>query len=236
LGSFKPNLRYPGRVDIEVTLPRVTPRTPHYIDKYWDKHRSQLSLRSDFIPMYATGVWVAPSATIIGCVELWQNCNVWYNAIIRGDVNLIKVGSYTNIQDRALILEAHAPLSPDHDGSTIIGHYVTVGHGAILKACTVEDHCTIGMGAILEEGSYMETHAALGAHSVLKKNQRIPQGELWLGNPAKFVRKVESIEVENAKKICEDYVTLAETHESQQYFDRITYRIKEKLERENKLK
>jgi len=221
---------------MDILSPRVKPREPNYIDIHWDRHRSTLPLRTDFVPSYAHGVWVAPSATIIGCVELWKYCNVWYNAIIRGDVNLIKIGSHTNIQDRALILEAHGPLSPDHDGSTIIGHYVTVGHGAILKACTVEDHCTIGMGAILEEGSYMEVYSSLGANSVLKKLQRIPQGELWMGNPAKFVRKLESIEIDTAKKICEDYVVLAETHNNQQYFDRITYRMKEKLEKMGKLK
>jgi len=228
--------RYTSRIDADYYTPRVTPRKPNYIDKYWDRHRSIVSLRHDFTPILAEGVWIAPSANVLGCVELWQNVSVWFNAVIRADVNFIRIGKFSNVQDRALILESHGPLSGDHDGSTIIGHYVTVGHGAILKSCTVEDQCTIGMGAILEEGSYMEIYSALGANSVLKKNQRIPSGELWLGNPAKFLRKLEDHEIERTIKSCVDYAVLAETYQHQDFFSSVLYREKERLEKEGKLK
>lgn len=107
---------------------------------------------------------------------------------IRADTKLIRIGDSTNIQDNTTITEALGPLHSDHDGSTIVGHNVTVGHDCHLSACTIEDNCYIGMGSVLAPDSYMEEGSMLGANSVLPSGARVPSGELWAGNPARKIR------------------------------------------------
>lgn len=118
-----------------------------------------------------------------------------------GDNRLVRIGAYTNVQDRTVIDESFVPLGPDHDGSTIIGHYVTIGivaspswnravffsdaiflsagHGCLLRACTIEDECHIGMGSILLDGSYLEKGSMLGARTVVPPHTRIPSGQVF---------------------------------------------------------
>jgi gamma-carbonic anhydrase len=130
---------------------------------------------------------------------------------------LIRIGSWTNIQDRTVITEAFQPLHEDHDGSTIVGHWVTVGHGCQLRACTIEDECIVGMNSILSEGSYMEKNTILGAGSVLMPGVRVPSGELWAGNPARFIRKLTSAEIEAIVESAENYYRVSLEH-SEEYF------------------
>jgi len=187
-----------------------------YEDRF-SKHKSLVTFGSwrtggTIRPAISDGVFVAPDATIAGNVELFPRSSVWYGVSIKADVNLVRVGAWSNIQDNCTVHEALAPLDDDHDGSTIIGHYVTIGHDCHLRACTIEDFCLVGMGSILEEGSYMETKSMLGAGSVLKKGTRIPAGELWLGNPAKFVRMVSGEEMADRKPDCNKYHHLAVSH------------------------
>jgi carbonic anhydrase/acetyltransferase-like protein (isoleucine patch superfamily) len=143
-------------------------------------------------PEVIPNVFVAPSASVAGNVELWDNSSIWYacsikgliflpeNIQVLGDNKLIRIGAYTNIQDGTVVAEAFESLNEDHDGSTIIGHYVTVGHGCSLTACTIEDECLVGMGSVLQEGSYMEKHSMLGSKSVLPKGARIPSGQVLI--------------------------------------------------------
>jgi len=167
--------------------------TASYFEKdYISRHKQLLEFgnpldgyKRPFVSSFSA--FVDPTSTLIGNVEIWQNTSVWPGCVIKADVNLIRIGAYTNIQDNTVIQEALQPLH-DHDGSTVIGHFVTIGHSCFLKACTIEDKCIVGMGSVLEEGSYMETLSVLGAGSVLKKNNRIPSGQLWLGNPARYQR------------------------------------------------
>ncbi|KYR01112.1 bacterial transferase hexapeptide repeat-containing protein [Tieghemostelium lacteum] len=142
-----------------------------------------------------SSVFIAPSASIIGNVNLGAGSSVWYNCVIKADKNYIHIGSYTNIQDGTIINEAPRPLSLNHNGSTIIGDFTTVGHSCILEACTVEENCLIGMGSTLETGSYVEANSILGSHSILPKDARVKSGELWAGRPAKFIRKLTEVEI-----------------------------------------
>jgi carbonic anhydrase/acetyltransferase-like protein (isoleucine patch superfamily) len=206
------------------SLPRI-----NIADQYYDpycKHRMRINLPGNsigtpLVPGLKTKVswesFVAPSATLAGNVELWDKASIWYGCVVRADVNLIRIGAYTNVQDNTSILEALKPLSPDHDGSTIIGHNVTIGHSCRLQGCTVEDECLIGMGAVLHEESYMEKHSMLGAGAVLLRGTRVPSGELWVGNPAKFLRMLTHDEVDGMEKSAHHYYLLACRHKEEFY-------------------
>lgn len=197
-------------------------------DDLWDKHKTRLTLpgRSIAYPLqedntmkvlWQPNAFIAPSATLVGAMEIWDDASIWYNVIIKADVNLVRIGAYVNVQDNTVIHEALAPLSLDHDGSTIIGHFSTIGHGCLLKACTIEEECLVGMGSILNEGSYMETHSMLGAGSVLERGARVPTGELWVGNPAKFLRMLTEDEIEHIKISAEKYAEVAKEHMDEFY-------------------
>ncbi|KAN0031430.1 hypothetical protein ACTFIV_005294 [Dictyostelium citrinum] len=180
-----------------------------YLDLY-NKHKT-------FVPFYdknsistpsTTGLFardgtefIAPSASIIGNVNMSTGSSIWDNCVIRADVNYIHIGAFTNVQDGTIIREANEPISMDHNGSTIIGDNVTIGHSCILEACTVEEKCLIGMGSILEPNSYVEANSILGSNSILTKDTRIKSGELWVGRPAKFVRHLteeEKLDIVNS--------------------------------------
>lgn len=197
--------RFSGRENAAVTRHKIQ-------DKHC-RHQRVLPLSADHAPSIAPDSFVAPSATVVGNVEVWPKASVWYNCVVKGDVNLVRIGAYSNIQDDSVVEEALQPLGPDHDGSTIIGHYVTVGHKCILRACTIEDECLVGMGSILEEGAYMETQSMLGAGSVLKKGARVKSGELWAGNPAEKKRDLKPEEKEALKKGAEGYRIVAAEHD-----------------------
>jgi len=172
-----------------------------YIDEVY-RHRQLLEfevkniegkwLRPTIAPN--TCVFIAPSATITGNVKIYQRSTIWYNVVLKGDVNSIKIGAYTNIQDGTVIHEALGQIDEEHDGSTVIGHKVTIGHGCMLRACTIEPGCIVGMNSVLEEGSYMEKGSILGANSVLAKGARIPAGQVWAGRPAAYLRDVHAVE------------------------------------------
>merc|ERR1711974_473432 len=127
-------------------------------------------------------------------------------------------GANSNVQDRTVITESIKPLSSDHDGSTIVGHFVTIGHSCFLRACTIEDECLVGMKSILCEGSYMERFSILGAGSVLMPHQRVPTGELWLGNPAKYVRDLNEAEKHFIRYLAMKYVLHGEEHNEELYY------------------
>jgi len=186
-----------------------------YADEY-DKHKQRIDFDIGFYgrmqPRVSNDAFVAPSATLAGNVEVWDNASIWYGVTIRGDRHLVRVGWCANVQDNTVIDEALEPLAPDHDGSTIVGHSVTVGHSCLLRGTTVEDGCVVGMGSKLLEGSYMEKESQLGANSTLERGQRVPAGELWAGSPARFVRALTDEEIAQAKHVNETYHRLALQH------------------------
>lgn len=128
-------------------------------------------------PSMAADVFVAPSASVIGDVILNDGVSVWYGAVVRSDVNPVTIGGYTNIQERAVV---HAATSTPtgFKANCSIGSWVSVGQGAVLRACTVEDYCVIGAGSVLLEGSLVEKHAIVEPGSVLPAGGRVPSGEV----------------------------------------------------------
>lgn len=174
------------------------------------RHRSVMNLY-DKRPMLAAGVFVAPNASVVGKVLLCDSSSVWYGAVLRGDKSNIKIGSKTNIQDRAVIntvsdLETNFPADVD------IGDFVTIGHGALLTSCTVGDRVLIGQGSIIQEGCDIRNDSIIAAGAVLEPYTVVPAGQLWAGNPAKFVRDVNDKEKGNFEKSAEIYSDLADEH------------------------
>ncbi len=142
---------------------------------------------------------VFDSAAVIGNVVLGEYSSVWYNATLRGD-KLITVGKYTNIQDNACL---HGESSECH-----IGDYVTVGHGAIIHCCTVEDHCLIGMGAIILDEAVIGSGSIIGAGTLVPKGMKIPPASLVLGSPAKVVKTLAETAKEKIHRQAVRYKTL----------------------------
>jgi len=190
---------------------RVFNKPDYYYEEEYNKHKQVVQLEGKF-PLIAIDTFIAPDATIIGNVEIMNKASVWYNCVINAK-RLVRIGAYTNIQDNTIITEALDELTVDHDGSTIIGHNVVVGHGCLLKGCTVESYCSVGMGSVLNEGSYMETESILASGSVLLPNARVRRHELWAGNPAKRLRQINEDELEGFRKSALKYWETAQEHE-----------------------
>ena len=165
----------------------------------------------DKAPIVDKEAFVAPSASVIGNVQIGRGSSIWYGCVLRGDVNTVSVGSGTNIQDNSLVHVAKSNLSGKVP-PTIIGDNVTIGHSAVLHGCTVEDEAFIGMGATLLDGVVVEKHALVAAGALVRQNTRIPSGEIWGGNPAKFLRKLKSKEIDFIPVSAENYSNLAKAH------------------------
>lgn len=151
-------------------------------------------------PQIDKTAFIAENAAIIGDVKVGAESSVWYNCTLRGDVNNIIIGDRTNIQDGTVI-----HVSSTTQG-TYIGNDVTVGHMALLHACTVGDNSFIGMQACVMDDTIIEPFAMVGAGSLVLTKQHIKTGELWMGRPAKFVRHLTDEEMEFLKFSAERYV------------------------------
>ncbi|MBX7149443.1 gamma carbonic anhydrase family protein [bacterium] len=143
-------------------------------------------------PNIGKDVFLAPQSVVIGDVEIGEGSSVWFNTVIRGDVNTIRIGKKTNIQDLTMVhvTNADAP----KPANTVIGDYVTIGHRVIVHGCTVKDRSLIGMGAILLDNAVIEEDCIIGAGSLVTSGTVIPAGSMAFGNPAKVVRKLTDIE------------------------------------------
>lgn len=141
-------------------------------------------------PIIHPTAFIAPGAVVIGNVTLGAEVGVWFGCVIRGDVQSITIGARTNIQDGTII---HVTRT---DGPTRIGAGVTIGHRALLHACTVGDGAFIGMGATLLDGAVVESGAMLAAGALLTPGKRVPTGQLWAGNPARMMRELTDKERE----------------------------------------
>ena len=135
-------------------------------------------------PQFGEENWQAANATIVGDVTFGTHCTVWYNAVVRGDVNRIRIGNYSNIQDGAVI---HCTYQKTE---THIGNYVSIAHNAIVHGCTIEDYVLVGMGAIIMDGALIETGSIIAAGAVVTQNTRVPAGSIFAGNPAKLLKPV----------------------------------------------
>ncbi|MDC7246554.1 MAG: gamma carbonic anhydrase family protein [Sphaerochaetaceae bacterium] len=149
------------------------------------------------------------SAIIIGDVHLSENCSVWPNATIRGDMAAIRIGKNSNIQDNCVV---HVNSGME----TVIEDNVTVGHGAILHACTIESHVLIGMGAIVLDQAVIGEYSLVAAGALVPPRKVFPPRSMIMGNPAKVVRQLTDKEVEDIEKNCSHYVSLAAEYREEQ--------------------
>ncbi|HTB81164.1 MAG TPA: gamma carbonic anhydrase family protein [Opitutaceae bacterium] len=156
-------------------------------------------------PDTARALFIAPSATVLGDVVLGSQSSVWYGAVLRGDINEIRVGEGTNIQDNAVVHLAD-------DFGAYIGAWCTVGHAAIVHACVIEDECLIGMGATLLDGARIGARSIVGANSLVPQGMVVPPGWLVYGSPAKIIRELTPDEQAGLRGWAEKYTAVAKAH------------------------
>jgi carbonic anhydrase/acetyltransferase-like protein (isoleucine patch superfamily) len=150
-------------------------------------------------PALGKNVYIAKGAVVLGDVTLGDNSSVWYNAVVRGDINRIVIGEGSNVQDNAVLHLAD-------DFPCILGKFVTVGHSAIVHACTVGDECLIGMGATILDGAEISEQSLIGAGALVTQGMKIPPGSLVLGSPAKIKRTLSAEERADLKHWATKYV------------------------------
>ena len=168
----------------------------------------------DSYPALAEGVFIDDSAVVIGRVSIGKDSSVWPLTAIRGDVNDIKIGKCTNIQDGA-VLHCTSPDSYGPNGFVLtIGNDVTVGHRVVLHGCTIHDRVLVGMGAIIMDGSVIKSDVIIGAGSVVSPGKILGSGGLYVGSPAKRVRDLKQEELDFLVYSAAHYVKLKNLHQS----------------------
>jgi len=159
-------------------------------------------------PSLGRRVWIDPDATVIGRVKLGDDASIWPGVVLRGDVNYIDIGARTNVQDGTIGHVTHdGPYSPG-GLPLMLGEDITVGHGAILHACTIGDRCLIGMGALVLDGAIIEDDVMLAAGSLVSPAKRLESGWLYRGRPAKPARKLSDRELDMLRYSAAHYVAL----------------------------
>lgn len=152
--------------------------------------------------------FIAPGAVVIGDVHIGAHSSVWYQCTIRGDVQAIRIGDYTNIQDNSVIHVTR------EIGPTTIGNYVTIGHSAVLHACTLEDYSFVGMQALVMDFSTIQQGGMLAAGAMLSPKKTIPTHQLWAGRPARHFRAMNQQEIDWLEGSAHHYARLAAAHSS----------------------
>ncbi len=155
-------------------------------------------------PWLGENCWLAETACLIGDIKLGKECTIWYNAVLRGDVNVIRIGDKVNIQDNAMV---HCTYQQN---GTYIGNEVTIGHNAIVHGCTIKDKVLIGMGAIVMDKVVVGSGSIIAAGAVVKENEIIPSNTLWAGVPAKQVKELDpNVSLKKLEKLANNYVMYA---------------------------
>jgi carbonic anhydrase/acetyltransferase-like protein (isoleucine patch superfamily) len=163
-------------------------------------------------PLIDPSAFVAEGAVLIGDIEVGPEASIWYNCVLRGDVNRIRIGARTNIQD-GTVLHVDSPRPGSPDGlATIIGEDVLIGHMAMVHGCILHDRAFVGLGAIVMDGCEIESGGMLAAGALLTPGRRIPAGQLWAGRPAKYVRDLSEAELAGQQAGVDHYVALAKLH------------------------
>lgn len=162
-------------------------------------------------PTLGERVYIDPMATVIGNVVLGDDVSLWPGTVLRGDVNTIRVGARTSIQDATVVHVAHAGRY-GAGGPCIIGADVTIGHAAVVHACTIEDGCLIGMHATVLDGAVVKRNAFVGAGALVPPGKVVGERELWVGNPARFVRRLDDAQVEQLMYAAAHYVRIKDDY------------------------
>jgi carbonic anhydrase/acetyltransferase-like protein (isoleucine patch superfamily) len=159
-------------------------------------------------PSIHPSAFIAPNAVVLGDVTIGENASVWYNSVLRGDINRIVVGEGSNVQDGSV-------LHLTAETGCFVGRYVTVGHMAMLHACTIGDECLIGMGAIVLDGAEIGDRCIVGAGALVTQGKKIPPGSMVLGSPAKVVRELTAEEQSGLREWAARYVRLIPHYHAQ---------------------
>lgn len=179
------------------------------MDKPGDRSTYRFMYRK---PVLGERVYVAPDAHISGDITIGDDSSVWPMAAARGDVNRISIGARCNIQDGCVLHVTHESEWQPEGGPLILGDDVTVGHAAVLHACTVGDRCLIGMGATVLDGAVIEQDSMIAAGSVVPPGKRVAAGTLWRGNPARLVRDLTEKEIGYLPYNAHHYVRLKDRY------------------------
>lgn len=156
-------------------------------------------------PQIDNSVFIAPGSQIMGEVTIKKNASIWYNAVLRGDIGPITIGEMTNIQE-------NSSLHIDYGYPLILGNKITVGHGAILHGCTINENCLIGMGSTILNDVVIGKNSIVGAGALVTEGTEIPPESLVVGVPGKVIRKLKKEETEKITKSAEEYFQLAQEH------------------------
>jgi len=236
--NFPANTFMPPPVDADAEIQRIGQHGPVTnkdikestveLSTGFGRHRTTMPFKGS-VPIISQQCFVAPNATIVGKVVLGDESGVWYGSVIRGDENSVNIGVLSNIYENCLVTAdcEVSDISIDTDGTggrvielpgvTEIGAFVTVGPGCVMRACTVEDSVIIGANSVICEGSLVESGAVIGAGSVVPPGRRVPSGQLWEGNPIKYVRDITSGEVAEMAQIVRRNLGHLHDHEQNNY-------------------
>jgi carbonic anhydrase/acetyltransferase-like protein (isoleucine patch superfamily) len=198
-------------------IPRIRARCREPHPAICSKGSAMSGIRSfhGYAPQVSPLAYVDPSAQVIGRVQIDKDASIWPCSVARGDVHAICIGARTNIQDGALLHVTYDARFALGDFALTIGNNVSIGHGAVLHGCTVEDACLIGMRATILDGVVVRKHSVIGAGAVVTQGTVIGEGESWLGNPACRVRKLSSDEIEQIYYTARQYVVLAANYRAE---------------------
>jgi len=173
-----------------------------------ESHLNNIQSFQNIKPKLGAGVYVHQTATIIGNVDIGENASIWPGVVVRGDINFISIGRGSNIQDLSMLHVNHKSSSDPLGAPLIIGENVTIGHTVILHGCTIEDECLIGMGSIVMDKVVVQKHVLLAAGSLVPEGKVLESGYLYVGRPAKRVRRLSSEEIMDLMYSAENYVKL----------------------------
>jgi len=175
-------------------------------------HTANIRPYRNHLPRLGARVYVDPAAVVVGDVELGDDVSLWPFTVARGDVNFIRIGARSNVQDGTVLHVTHdGPYTPG-GFPLLIGADVTIGHAAVLHACTIEDACLIGMRATILDGAIVRKHAMVGAGAVVTPGKIVGEGELWIGNPARCVRRLTDTQIEQLHYSAQHYVRLKDDY------------------------
>lgn len=163
-------------------------------------------------PTIAPSVFIDPSSIVIGDVRLAEDVSIWPLAVLRGDVHFIEVGARTNIQDGSVLHVTHKSTNNPDGNPLIIGEDVTIGHKVMLHGCTIGDRVLVGMGSIVLDGAIIENDVVIGANSLVTQDKRLKSGYLYIGSPAKAVRKLTEDELNHLRYSANNYVQWKNDH------------------------
>jgi len=163
-------------------------------------------------PVIEDEVYIHPSTSIIGEVHIGKHSSIWPGTVIRGDVNFIRIGEGTNVQDLSMLHVSHKSIWQPEGSPLIIGSNVTIGHQVLLHGCTIEDECLIGMGSIVMDNVMIQKHVILGAGSLVPENKVLESGYLYLGRPAKQIRPLSEEEIAHFMYSANHYIKLKDQY------------------------